>query len=114
VMRKLLLLAVVTAIGLAIAAYLRRSRSTATTESPHAATFSAPPQRPSPADLPVDPDAPDMARGPGARDVESAATDDTRYDRLVEREAQERDELAQDLRDDPLTERLEADAEPER
>ena len=44
--------------------------------------------------------------GPEAREQESEATGETRYDRLGEREQEGRREAAERLREDPLTERL--------
>ena len=64
------------------------------------------------AELPVDPDAPGTAPDPEAREMESDVTDETRYDRLVEHEREERREAAERVLEDPLTERLEDDAEP--
>ncbi|SRR6266516_6458600 len=64
------------------------------------------------AKLPLDPDRPGVAPGPEAREQESAATEDTRLDRLADREREERREAARHLQADPLTEKPSGD-EPE-
>ena len=43
---------------------------------------------------------------PGVREEESAQTDETKYERLIEREGEERHAAAERLLSDPLTERL--------
>ena len=48
--------------------------------------------------------------GPEVRELESAETEETRYERLGERESEEREAAAQRLVSDPLTEKLETDA----
>ena len=47
---------------------------------------------------------------PTIREQESAETDETKYERLVERESAEREAVVERLQADPLTEKLEADA----
>ncbi len=48
--------------------------------------------------------------GRGEREEESRRADDTKFGETVERESQERSELAESLREDPLTERPEGSA----
>jgi hypothetical protein len=82
-MKRLVLLFVGAAIAGALVVYLRRRNKT--TPAPAAA--------PSPeATLPVDPNRPGAAPSGEAREQESAATDDTRFDRLAEEERQKRRE----------------------
>jgi hypothetical protein len=45
--------------------------------------------------------------GQGERERESQATQETRYERLVDEESEQRREAAERLQDDPLTRRLE-------
>jgi hypothetical protein len=116
-MRKLLFfLIAVAAIGLA-AAYARRRRAeTAETFTP-APTYPPPPApetdvgTPPAPDIPVQPDVPESAPDVETREVESQATDETRFERLIERESDERRDTAARLRDDPLTERPDSGSE---
>ena len=111
-MRKLLFLIVVAAIGLA-AAYARRRRAETPETFMPAPTYPPPAPEPdvgtpTPPHLSVQPDVPGSAPDQETREVESQATDETRFDRLIERESDERRDTAARLRDDPLTERPES------
>jgi hypothetical protein len=116
-MRKVAVLAAAAALAAAIVAYVRwRGRSriepltwSAADASPVASGGGA--AHAGGAGLVVDVDAPSTAPDPEAREVESEVTGETRYDRLVEREREERRERAERVLDDPLTEKLEGDAE---
>jgi hypothetical protein len=122
-MRKLLLLLAIAALGLGLVTYLRRrgqGSADAWSSSFEASSFETASAAPAPdvssetrdAELPVDPNTPGAAPDADAREVESEATDETRYDRLVEREREERREAAERLLEDPLTKKLEGDTEP--
>ncbi|MDQ3875821.1 MAG: hypothetical protein M3322_09825 [Actinomycetota bacterium] len=121
-MRKLLLLLAIAALGLGVATYLRRrgqDSADAWSSSFETSSFDTAPAVPASdvssetadAELPVDPDTPGAAPDAEAREVESDATDETRYDRLVEHEREERSEAAERLLEDPLTKKLEGEAE---
>ncbi len=81
--------------------YLRRRAETA---SPPAGPAAEP-------TLPLDPNRPDVAPGPEAREQESAVTEDTRFDRLAEEERQRRREAATRVQDHPLGGRAEVESE---
>ncbi len=69
----------------------------------------APPAEPAGDPQPEVPDfayEPDAVPDQSAREVESQATDETRFERLAETELEARHEAAERLKDDPLTERL--------
>ncbi len=66
-----------------------------------------PAQSPVPEQPPAFADQPVPVPGPDEREQESAVTDDTRYDRLAEREQDERRTAAERLKEDPLTQQLE-------
>jgi hypothetical protein len=116
-MRKVAVIVAGTALAAAMVAYLRRrgrnraepltwsaADSSRVAAGGHAAQAEA-------AGLVVDPNAPSPAPDAEAREVESEVTDETQYERLVDREREERREYAERVLDDPLTERLESDAE---
>ncbi|MBD0290931.1 MAG: hypothetical protein ICV74_06725, partial [Thermoleophilia bacterium] len=96
-MRKVLLLLAIAALGLGVATYLRRrgqDSADAWSSSFETSSFDTAPAVPASdvssetadAELPVDPNTPGAAPDAEAREVESDATDETRYDRLVEHE----------------------------
>ena len=53
---------------------------------------------------------PGVASGQEEREGESKATDETRYERVTERESEERETTAERLAEDPLTKRLDEPA----
>jgi hypothetical protein len=107
-MRKLLFLALLVAV--AVAYFRRGSRDVVEpTEYRPAAAFAEGPSAAE--DVPVKPSQPGTAPGPEVREQESQATQETRVERLTERDAEERTEAAERAQDDPLTEKLESGSE---